>query len=39
MAGMNITRERDEVIDFTQPYIPPIPSVYIAQTGADVQGL
>ena len=34
MAGMSITAERDEVIDFTQPYIPPIPSVYIALAGA-----
>ena len=35
MAGMSITAERDEIIDFTQPYVPPIPSVYIALTGAD----
>ena len=34
MAGMSITDERDEVIDFTQPYIPPIPSVYIALAGS-----
>ena len=34
MAGMSITEERDETIDFTQPYFPPLPSVYIAQTGA-----
>ena len=34
MAGMSITDERDEVIDFTQPYFPPSPSVYIAQWGA-----
>lgn len=34
MAGMSITDERDEVIDFTQPYIPPIPSVYVALAGA-----
>ena len=34
MAGMSITEERDEVIDFTQPYIPPIPSVYVALAGA-----
>ena len=33
MAGMSITDERDETIDFTQPYFPPLPSVYIAQTG------
>ena len=31
LAGMSITEERDEVIDFTQPYFPPIPSVYIAK--------
>ena len=34
LAGMSITDERDEVIDFTQPYIPPSPSVYVAKTGA-----
>ena len=34
LAGMSITDERDEVIDFTQPYIPPIASVYIALAGA-----
>ena len=34
IAGMSITGERDEVIDFTQPYIPPSPSVYIARAGA-----
>ena len=34
MAGMSITDERDEVIDFTQPYVPPSSSVYIAQAGA-----
>ena len=34
MAGMSITDERDEVIDFTQPYIPPSPSVYVARAGA-----
>ena len=33
MAGMSITAERDEIIDFTQPYIPPIPSVYVALDG------
>ena len=35
LAGMSITDERDEVIDFTQPYIPPSPSVYVARAGAD----
>ena len=34
MAGMSITAERDRIIDFTQPYVPPIPSVYIALAGA-----
>ena len=35
MAGMSITDERDELIDFTQPYVPPSPSVYVARAGAD----
>ena len=35
MAGMSITEERDRVIDFTQPYVPPIPSVYVALLGSD----
>lgn len=30
MAGMSITDERDEVIDFTQTYMPPVLSAYIA---------
>ena len=30
MAGMSITEERDEVIDFTQAYFPPDPSAYVA---------
>ncbi len=30
MAGMSITDERDEVIDFTQNYIPPASSAYVA---------
>ena len=34
MAGMSITPERDEQIDFTQPYYPPSPSVYLARAGA-----
>ncbi len=34
LAGMSITDERDELIDFTQPYIPPSPSVYLARAGA-----
>ena len=34
LAGMSITAERDEVIDFTQAYLPPSPSVYVALAGA-----
>ncbi len=30
MAGMSITPERDAVIDFTQDYIPPTPSSFVA---------
>ena len=30
IAGMSITAERDEVIDFTQNYTPPDPSAYLA---------
>ena len=36
MAGMSITDERDEVIDFTQNYFPPTASAYVAASdGAD----
>ena len=39
MAGMSITDERDEVIDFTQDYYPPTASIYIAASeDADVEG-
>ena len=31
---MSITDERDEIIDFTDPYFPPSPSVYLALAGA-----
>ncbi len=34
VAGMSITDERDERIDFTEPYYPPTPSVYLAKAGA-----
>ena len=34
IAAMSITDEREEVIDFSQPYLPPSPSVYIALAGA-----
>ena len=33
IAGMSITDERDETIDFTEPYYPPAPSVYLARAG------
>ncbi|MDK3073129.1 transporter substrate-binding domain-containing protein [Sedimentitalea sp. JM2-8] len=37
MAGMSITAERDEVIDFTQNYYPPTDSAYVAAAdGVDV---
>ncbi len=42
LAGMSITQERDERIDFTQPYYPPTPSVYLARAGSGdeaVEGL
>ena len=35
IAGMSITAERDEVIDFTQDYYPPTDSAYVAAS-ADV---
>lgn len=39
IAGMSITDERDEVIDFTQNYTLPDPSAYVAASeDADLQG-
>ncbi len=39
IAGMSITDERDEVIDFTQEYIPGSPSAYVALSdGVDTMG-
>ncbi|MFQ6553148.1 transporter substrate-binding domain-containing protein [Aestuariibius insulae] len=39
MAGMSITDERDEVIDFTQNYVPPAASAYAALSeDADLEG-
>ncbi|MEM6305086.1 MAG: transporter substrate-binding domain-containing protein [Pseudomonadota bacterium] len=39
MAGMSITDERDEVIDFTQNYFPPSASAFVAKTdGVDLEG-
>lgn len=40
IAGMSITDERDEVIDFTQNYIPPEASAYVALSAdADIMGV
>ncbi|EYD78350.1 His/Glu/Gln/Arg/opine family ABC transporter [Rubellimicrobium mesophilum DSM 19309] len=39
MAGMNITDERDKVIDFTQNYTPPATSAYVGTSpDADTMG-
>ncbi len=39
IAGMSITAERDEVIDFTQDYYPPTASAYVALAAdADIMG-
>ncbi|GGH22267.1 amino acid ABC transporter substrate-binding protein, PAAT family [Cribrihabitans marinus] len=39
IAGMSITDERDEVIDFTQNYTPPDPSAYLGMSDdVDVTG-
>ena len=39
IAGMSITDERDEVIDFTQNYFPPAASAYAAASdGVDLNG-
>ncbi|TMV09568.1 transporter substrate-binding domain-containing protein [Ruegeria sediminis] len=39
IAGMSITDERDEVIDFTQNYIPPAASAFVAASeGVDLSG-
>ena len=35
IAGMSITAERDEVIDFTEAYFPPDPSAYLGVAGAE----
>ena len=40
IAGMSITDERDEVIDFTQNYFPPAASAYVAMSAdADLSGV
>ena len=33
-AGMSITAKREALIDFTEAYYPPTPSVYVAKAGA-----
>ena len=33
-SGMSITAQREELIDFTEAYYPPTPSVYVAKAGA-----
>jgi polar amino acid transport system substrate-binding protein len=39
IAGMSITDERDEVIDFTQAYIPPASSLFMGmEDGIDLDG-
>ncbi|MGB0843743.1 MAG: transporter substrate-binding domain-containing protein [Alphaproteobacteria bacterium] len=38
IAGMSITDERDEVIDFTSEYFPPDPSAYVGLAGATASG-
>ncbi|SIS67878.1 amino acid ABC transporter substrate-binding protein, PAAT family [Roseivivax lentus] len=39
IAGMSITDEREEVVDFTQNYTPPSPSAYVAMSeDADIAG-
>jgi polar amino acid transport system substrate-binding protein len=39
IAGMSITAERDEIIDFTQDYYPPTASAYVGLTAdADIKG-
>ena len=39
IAGMSITDERDEVIDFTQDYFPPSASAYVGKSAdADLSG-
>ena len=36
IAGMSVTAERDEVIDFSNEYIPASPSAYVAAAGSTV---
>jgi polar amino acid transport system substrate-binding protein len=36
MAGMSITEERQQTIDFTQNYLPPDPSYYMVRSGTSL---
>ena len=38
-SGMSITAEREELIDFTEAYYPPTPSVYVARAGEGDEAL
>ncbi|MFW2588230.1 transporter substrate-binding domain-containing protein [Sagittula sp. SSi028] len=38
IAGMSITDEREEVVDFTQNYTPPSPSAFAAMGDVDLSG-
>ena len=38
-AGMSINDERDLVIDFTKPYLPPTPSIFVALVSASEDAL
>ena len=39
IAGMSITDQRDDTIDFTEPYYSPAPSVYLALAGAGYEAV
>lgn len=39
IAGMSITAERDEVIDFTQDYVPADPSLYVGLAGVGAEAI
>ena len=40
IAGMSVTEERDKVIDFTQEYVPPAPTLYVGRSAdADIKGV
>ncbi|MEM9601388.1 MAG: transporter substrate-binding domain-containing protein [Pseudomonadota bacterium] len=39
IAGMSVTAERDEVIDFTQDYVPADPSMFVGLAGAGADAM